>query len=292
MDALTYNLRKIHDISGHGSYSTRANRWAMLQKIAEDLKQGGYRLESASSLKPKHIEYLLGLWRSGELSEGTILNRLATLRWWADAVNKRSMMFKDNEAYGVSKVRATGKPRAKELPTAALEQISCPRAKLSLKLQQAFGLRAEEAIKFTAGEAIRADEPDRIYLKPSWTKGGRARFVPLTNHEQRDLLAEVVKVAGVESLIPKDKSYIQQLRTYKYQALRAGIRNPHGLRHAYAQRRYVELTGWQPPAKGGVLSTDQAALRKDATARLQISQELGHNRISITDIYLGKRVIA
>ena len=33
--------------------------------------------------------------------------------------------------------------------------------------------------------------------------------------------------------------------------LRAGLSQMHGLRHAYAQNRYEELTGWQCPAVGG-----------------------------------------
>ena len=51
----------------------------------------------------------------------------------------------------------------------------------------------------------------------------------------------------------------------------------HGLRHAYAQNRYEELTGWQCPSVGGpdskVLTPEQRAA--DREARLTISQELG-----------------
>ncbi|GAB3112559.1 hypothetical protein GCM10027217_41860 [Pseudomaricurvus hydrocarbonicus] len=31
----------------------------------------------------------------------------------------------------------------------------------------------------------------------------------------------------------------------------AGLSKLHGLRHAYAQERYRELTGWNAPANGG-----------------------------------------
>lgn len=292
MDALTYDLLQLNRRRSEGSYATQANRWSMLQQMAHDLKHGGYRLEAAHSLKPKHIEYLLDLWRKAELSDGTILNRLATLRWWADAVNKRSMMHKDNEAYGVAKVRRAGRPRGQELTAATLAQVSCPRVQLSLELQFEFGLRAEEAIKFRPGFAMIAKDATEIRLQSSWTKGGRARTIPITSDSQRDLLVRVSRVAGIGSLIPPDRTYIQQLRTYKYQSLKAGIRNPHGLRHAYAQRRYRDLTGWEPPAKGGVLPSTAEAVRLDATVRRQISQELGHNRIAITDVYLGKRVVA
>ncbi|MDX1440769.1 MAG: hypothetical protein R3284_12795, partial [Rubricoccaceae bacterium] len=70
----------------------------------------------------------------------------------------------------------------------------------------------------------------------------------------------------------------------------AGIRIPHGLRHAYAQRRYEELTGWKSPLAGGPttksLTIEQRAL--DEGARETISRELGHSREEITKVYLGR----
>ena len=41
------------------------------------------------------------------------------------------------------------------------------------------------------------------------------------------------------------------MRVYEGNTLRAGLSNTHGLRHAYAQNRYEELTGWSCPAVGG-----------------------------------------
>ena len=64
----------------------------------------------------------------------------------------------------------------------------------------------------------------------------------------------------------------------------------HGLRHAYAQNRYEELTGWKCPATGGSnrqsLAPEQREL--DHEARLTISQELGHEREQVTAAYLGR----
>ena len=44
---------------------------------------------------------------------------------------------------------------------------------------------------------------------------------------------------------------MQQLKVYEHQTLNAGLRNTHGLRHAWAQERYHQLTGWTAPAAGG-----------------------------------------
>jgi len=63
----------------------------------------------------------------------------------------------------------------------------------------------------------------------------------------------------------------------------------HGLRHAYAQRRFEEITGFKAPLVGGphrpALSIDQRAL--DKKARAVISGELGHERLAITKVYCG-----
>ena len=58
----------------------------------------------------------------------------------------------------------------------------------------------------------------------------------------------------------------------------------HGLRHAYAQDRYKELTGRVAPV------IDNKTAKRDVldkVARLQIARELGHGRKDVTNSYLG-----
>lgn len=45
-----------------------------------------------------------------------------------------------------------------------------------------------------------------------------------------------------QSLIPQNKTYKQHLRHYQDQTQKMGLKRCHGLRHAYAQRRYSEIT--------------------------------------------------
>ena len=69
-----------------------------------------------------------------------------------------------------------------------------------------------------------------------------------------------------------------------------GYRKLHGLRHAYAQARYEELTGWKAPAAGGPVSRALSPGQKvmDRHARRTISHELGHIRLQISGVYLGR----
>ena len=158
---------------------------------------------------------------------------------------------------------------------------------MSLELQRAFGLRREEAMKFAPSYA---DKGDHIKLKASWTKGGRLRSIPIRTETQRDVLDRARRLAGFGSLIPPHRSYVQQLRVYEGSTTRAGLSSMHGLRHAYAQERYEELTGWKCPATGGPDSKNLTPEQRemDHEARLTISQELGHERSQITTAYLGR----
>lgn len=89
------------------------------------------------------------------------------------------------------------------------------------------------------------------------TKGGKERAIPIRTTEQRALLKEIQALAGNGSLIPPHRSYINQLKLYEREIARAGICRAHGLRHLYAQRRYLELTG-----QAINLCTDQGELLK------------------------------
>lgn len=286
VDALAFDLKNLCAQSKMGSFATRANRHDMLQAVARDIKSLGYHLPGAKSLKPKHVQGLVTLWQSQGLKDGTIANRLSAVRWWAEKVNKKSVMLRHNADYGVAPVRRMEK-RAQKLDREKLTKIDDPYIAMSLELQAAFGLRREEAIKFNPSYA---DQGNGIQLRGSWAKGGRPRFVPITHQRQREVLDRAHALAGSCALIPQGRNYIEHLKAYEYQTLRVGLRNTHGLRHGWAQWRYKQLSGGMDcPAKGG---PDPKTLRGreweiDQDARRQLSQELGHNRIQITKTYLG-----
>lgn len=287
MDDLTMDLVRLCHRNRDGSYGTQNNRRRGLTAMADDLAGLGYKLPSAASLKPKHVEALVEKWLDADTTDASIRNRLTWLRWWAEKVNKASVVNRDNATYGVADRGDATRNRAQALDTDKLNAIECAYIRASLQLQGAFGLRREEAMKFQPQAAIRADH---IALQPSWTKGGRARTVPITTLEQRQVLEHINNlVAGRGSLIPAQLSYVEHLKRFEYQTLKAGIRNTHGLRHAYAQNRYRTLTGQACPMSGGKTWVDMSATEREAdrTARRQISAELGHGRLKITDTYLG-----
>lgn len=288
MDNLTYDLRCLCQRNKDGSHATQAERLAMLTLVSKQLKSGGFKNMRGSSLKTKHIAYLVKQWQEQSLSTGTIKNRMAHLRWWAEKMGKQSVIPKDNIKLGIeNRQYVTEINKAKNLTQQQLAQVTDPYVRMSLLLQQEFGLRREEAIKF---QPAYADKGDHIQLKGSWTKGGRERTIPILTAEQRKILDEVHKLAHKGSLIPVHKSYIQQRNTYDGQCQKVGLNKMHGLRHAYAQARYEELTGWKSTKAGGLARKELAPEQqiKDAFARQTISRELGHERIEVVGVYLGR----
>ncbi len=288
MRNLNFELKQLCKRNSDGSFATRSNRERILTLVGNQLNEMGYRNLSAAGLKTKHIEALVNRWKEEQLGAGTIKNRMSHLRWWAEKIGKDTLVAKSNDHYGIEKrVFVTNNSKSIELDNEKLQSIKDPYTKLSLRLQEQFGLRREESIKFIASYA---DRGDRILLKASWTKGGREREVPIRNDEQRRLLNEVREFAGKGSLIPHDLKYIQQLKRFEDHTSKAGIHHVHGMRHAYAQQRYLELTGRPAPAAGGKTSRELSPAEKaqDRDARLTISSELGHEREQITAIYLGR----
>ncbi len=210
MDDLTYTLRQLCQRNRDGSHATQADRQRSLSLAARQLREAGFRQMRATSLKGKHVEALLQRWLAEGLSIGTLKNRMAHLRWWAEKVGKLGILPADNIRLGIPERRyVTNESKAKELGD-GLDRITDSHVRMSLRLQAFFGLRREESIKF---QPRYADRSDHIAIKGSWAKGGRDRTVPITTPEQRTVLDEAHRLTGSGSLIPARKTYIQQRHT-------------------------------------------------------------------------------
>lgn len=271
-----------------GSYSTKAKRLSSLINMGAELAQAGYRFRDPKSLKPKHVEALVSGWKDRGLSTGTIKNRMSHLRWWAEKVGKQNVVHRNNSDYGIeNRQYVTSISKGRELSDRQLDQVQCDHVKASLMLQREFGLRREEAIKFDSKYAVRGDH---IQLKGTWCKGGKERTIPIQTNSQRSALRYVDRVSANGCLIPRYKNYIRQLKTYERETSRAKLSKMHGLRHEFAQQQYKRLTGWHCSAKGGPMRKELTPAQKviDTRTRLTISKMLGHERIAVTSVYLGR----
>lgn len=292
MRDLVYSLIVLCRHNKDGSFGTSAERQKSLKNAMQRLSDAGYGIRNVNQLKGKHVRYLVESWQSEGVAIGTIKNRMSHLRWLAEKIGNPRIVERANSSYGIEnrKYVDNHSNKAKNLSMSDLERFNDEYLKYSLRLQQEFGLRREESMKF---QPKFADRDTKIVLKASWCKGGREREIPIRTQSQRDLLNEIhvfCKKMHSTSLIPPERTYKQQLKSYEYFTEKTGINKNHGLRHAYAQQRYKELTGWDCPKLGGKTARQLSETEKaiDFKARLQISNELGHNREEITANYLGR----
>lgn len=268
-----------------GSFATQSNRKAILLKVCSDLKDIGHNRVTIKNFGAKHCYLLRDKWKSEGITTATIKNRLSCIRWIGEKIGKE---LPDNKKLEIeNRVYSDNtKNKAQEIDRSAFHQLE-QRHQLSVELQRQFGLRLEESIKFNVSYA---DKGDKIKLKSTWTKGGRERDIPIRNAKQRDLIAKLHEFCGKNSLIPKEKNYIQAKWTFEKACQKVGIKNVHGFRHKYAQNRYQGLTQMQCPKADGKTSSQLTPEQKvqDYNARMIISEELGHAREEITVQYLGR----
>ena len=241
MRQLNYDLKRLQDDAKEGAFGTRTGRSFNLARMANTLNDLGYRRLRATGLKGKHVEALVREWKRQGLSTGTIKNRMSHLRWWAKRIGKPNVVRSDNASYGIGeRKRVTNEDRSGDLPADRLALVRDAHVRMALRLQEAFGLRREEAIKFSPSYA---DRGSKIVLKASWTKGGRSREIPVLKESQRRLLDEARAFAGGGAMIPGHRNYKQQLEVYERQTKDAGLKRMHRLRH-YSGTRIIP--DWYP----------------------------------------------
>ncbi len=216
---------------------------------------------------------------------------MSALRWWAKEINNEGAVKSNVELNIERRVFVTNESKAISLENIDLSKIDENIAQ-SLRLQDSFGLRREESMKFQPEFALDGqwiDNAKYIVLKPTWTKGKRGRTIPISNENQRKELRKAYALAQKNggSMIPKEKSYKAHKSNFEAVTHALGVGQTHGLRHGYAQTRYLELMGFPCPAVGGSRSLSADEVAKDKEIRMLISEELGHSRINITSVYLG-----
>lgn len=269
-----------------GSHATQAERKKVIQLIDKELRELGVKKLELRNLKRKHIDKLLKHWNESGKAAGTIKNRMSHIRWLAEKIGKSGLVPASNTSLGIAKRQyVTNKSKARHLSETQLKALGDPHLEAALRMQKAFGLRREEAMKIILRDADRG-----THLHIVKTKGARPRDIPIRTEEQRSLIDEVKSLVGAGSLIPPELKYVQQLRRFEKACIEIGLDRSHGLRHAYAQQRYLELTGWCAPAAAGKSSKELTREEKltDRESRLIISEELGHSREDVTAVYLGR----
>lgn len=278
------------------SHATRDKRADVLYAGFKLLRELGYKLETVHSFRGKHIEVLAKAWEARGLSASTLQNHLSTFRVFAGWIGKEGMVERAEKyvspgAASRSTIAtedkswtAAGVDVREKLAEVAEKDV---RVGLQVALQAIFGLRAREAMQLRPHVA---DKGSYLALTVG-TKGGRDRVVPIDTPQKRELIDKAKTFAASKLASTSDPTKtLAQVKNHYYHVLRScGITRAegltsHGLRHGYANDRYEQITGQPSPVRGGQSfdrNTDQAA-------RLEVAEELGHSRESVTTHYLGR----
>lgn len=302
MALIVENGRKANRQNKIVSHETGDTRKELLLQSMRELRGLGFRMNSPRSLQQRHVHALAKYWEEKKLSASTIANRLSVLRALSIWIGKPGMIrqstdfVRNPESVRRSQFATEDKSwSAKGLDIEALiglvEQYD-PRVGLQTRLMRAFGLRKREAVMF---RPLKADLGVAIRVRDG-TKGGRERVVLVETPAQRQLLDYAKsRVSSVNQHIGHPELDLEQaIRRVNYCFERFGITKrglgvtAHGLRHEHLNELYEKITGVPSPVRSGSLTADLDKLTHDI-ARARVSQEAGHERLGISNAYIGAR---
>ena len=284
------------------SYSTIATMTDRFRVFADYLKQA-HSIQDMRRIELNHVQQYAQLLNARVQNQSL---KPATAQNYLSAVNCVMRIARGDNKLNVRPVHDAGMEKRTHQPGIDKSQLKNPeklnqlseRFRMNLELAKQFGLRREESSKLNCQLALNeALEKKQLTINLGVKGGNHNRIVPVTSDKQIETLKQAVLIQGSgRSLIPADQNYRQYLNALE----KTGI-NYHAGRHEYVQNRYQQLTGVACPVKSGIrygvthiryiasqLGISQAQARQiDHTARLAISAELGHERISITGQYLN-----
>jgi len=271
-----------------------------------------HKIADPANFGERHMQVLCDDWHARGLSAKTIQGYLSHFRIFCGWIGKKGLV-KDIHYYlpDVPKEELRVKNVAEKSKSWAETGIDVaekvreaqaldPRFGLMILLQVAFGLRRKEVLQM---QPWKVDPNDRF--SATETKGRRPRDIFIDTPVQRavlDMAKEMIKgkndtVGWKERKDGKafkgdrrEASFQYSSDRYDYLMQRLGISKAvsactgHGLRAQFAENA-VLLKDLIPPTLGG---TGGQKPRGDIdVVRLQVSESLGHSRLSITGAYYG-----
>lgn len=301
------------------SETTQTEHKEALMRVQKELKEERVLLRNLNEVSRKHVGILVKRWLAAGQSYGTIKNKVSKLRVILTLLGKPQVVPRDGEFKDWLEANdiALEKHRKSKIalepktwtvkgvdPIAVMAQMRGEHGEVAMCLEMmfAFGLRAREA---THMAPIIGDLGDRLFVRDGsvgGAKGGKARTIPFSDDPairvwQRDALERAKVLARKHRqmcLSVPGKDYVQMKNHFYYVCRKYGVTGdglgvlPHGLRHMYAHRRHMELTGRPAPV---VATIPMAQYRADAErlkeGAARLSLEMGHVRPSITAAYNG-----
>jgi len=308
-DTLVMQAIRVVQKNKHGSTKTRHNHIKEARRFVNTVRELGYGVKRWKNITNKHVQQAVDKWKEDGLQTATIKAYLSGVRTVCQLYGNNRIAT-ENGVFGVEN-RVFVDNRDKSLPQELYSRVVAElkksgksdnkRVAAQLQLERYLGLRAEEACKFNSHQALMTG--GRVFIQHG-TKGGRERIINEVSEKGMEAIRYAKEISGINNLIPNDHSEKQWSQKY-YRIIRAnGITkkacgaSSHGCRHAYAQDRYKEITGFEAPCKfeskeefrkNAVKIAGQGWRKLNQDARQIIKAELGHgpDRDDVVSQYLG-----
>jgi hypothetical protein len=160
---------------------------------------------------------------------------------------------------------------------------------IQVELQATFGLRAQESMLLRPMQCLRVSGHLHVI---DGTKGGRPRVVPIDAEWQYEVLIRAARLANPRtgSMIPEPWSLKKWYRHFYHVLQKEGITRGglgvtvHGLRHAYLQRMYEQVTGVPAPIKRADHRPDPELHQR---AMQQLVEAAGHSLAAKATAYIS-----
>ncbi|NMZ40326.1 integrase domain-containing protein [Pseudomonas proteolytica] len=300
----------LRDLFGGGHYGTvkaHSDRWKAFVRWCHS--EDGPGFNDARQIDRQTLLDYAGYLRlqvdQGELTIATAQNRLSSVNRTMAALrgDQYVKVPSPSEVLGMRRTsvrRSVPQGQDRELVKRIVE-VLCenlqPRAAAIAQLARVTGMRLREAILADLPRLKReAKQFGKINIQDG-TKGGRSgasapRWITVDDHI-RDALRFAEKVSPDDSsnLLAPNERYLDFLQGIVRPARDIlhmhNLKGFHELRAAYACERYEQITHHPAPINGG--HCYRLDRRLDQDARVQISYELGHNRIVVVSAYIGGR---
>jgi integrase len=282
------------------SFKTQSNKALLLFRVFSRLHELGYKVEPRN-LGNRHVQIICADWYAKGTKASTMQNDLSVLRHFAGWIGKKKMIgpLKDYlpEVDPKTLVVKRAAEKSKSWTANGIDTTQVihaaddldPLMGAILRMQLAFGLRRAEAVML---RPWKSDFGDMLRIFNGESKSGRPRDIPIDTVIQRQVLDYV------KSLVKKHErlgwhgtgDLQKNIRKYDTMMAKLGISkgllgvSGHGLRAEYAENESMRL-GLLPPTLGG--KRDQMPKEDREKIQMQVSESLGHSRVSVTTSYYG-----
>ena len=283
-DNLCIQIEKVFRHCNQGSYKTRERYEDGVKNFAKYMADA-FKKQNLNNIKPKHLYGYVEFMQDIGYSTSYVAINLSAVRFFYDQVGNNSSKLPNNNKLGVitrSKEERIGDNKAWspieiEGFVRYARDVGQERYGDMVRLSSDMGLRIHEVCRLDKGHLRQALQEGKITIKG---KGGLVRDVPVIDKTLIKKLYDNTQRGGKVFVNKGEQTHkvIKNVQMFIYNnqdkfALDSNKQLTfHGLRHFYCQNRYKGLI------KSGLT---------DLQARKIVSRELGHYRISITEIYLN-----